>query len=39
MVSWRKMLFAFMTKNAQTAPDYFGIAPGRLIELGIQIEL
>jgi KUP system potassium uptake protein len=39
MMSWRKMLFALMVRNAQTAPAYFGITPGRVIELGIQIEL
>jgi KUP system potassium uptake protein len=39
MTGWRKMLFALMVRNAQTAPAYFGIPPGRVIELGIQIEL
>ncbi len=39
MMGWRKMLFALMARNAQTAPAYFGIAPGRVIELGIQIEI
>ena len=39
MMGWRKMLFALMVRNAQTAPAYFGIPPGRVIELGIQIEL
>jgi KUP system potassium uptake protein len=39
MMHWRKHLFAFMSRNAQTATLYFGIPPGRVIEIGIQIEL
>ncbi|NPU86031.1 MAG: potassium transporter Kup [Syntrophaceae bacterium] len=39
MMEWRKHLFAFMSRNAQTATLFFGIPPGRVIEIGIQIEL
>jgi len=39
MMTWRKRLFAFMSRNAETATVYFGIPPGRVMELGIQIEL
>jgi len=39
MMSWRKALFAFMSRNASNATSYFGIPPNRVIELGAQIEL
>jgi KUP system potassium uptake protein len=39
MMSWRKALFAFMSRNASNATSYFGIPPNRVIELGSQIEL
>jgi KUP system potassium uptake protein len=39
MMRWRKALFAFMSRNAWTAPAYFGIPTHRVVELGIQIEL
>jgi KUP system potassium uptake protein len=39
MMNWRKHLFAFMSRKAQAATLYFGIPPGRVIEIGIQIEL
>ncbi|MBN9162843.1 MAG: potassium transporter Kup [Myxococcales bacterium 68-20] len=36
---WRKMLFAFMSRNARPANAFFQIPPNRVIELGTQIEL
>ncbi len=36
---WREKLFAFMTRNAVSAPDYFQIPPKRVVELGTQVEL
>jgi KUP system potassium uptake protein len=39
MANWRKQLFAFISKNARTATAYFGLPPGRVIELGMQIDL
>lgn len=39
MMRWRKSLFAFMSRNAWTAPAYFGIPSDRVIEIGVQIEL
>ena len=36
---WRKHLFFFMAKNSRAATDYFGIPPGRVVELGMQVEL
>ncbi len=38
MAQWRKALFAFMSRNAWTAPAYFGIPSDREIEIGVQIE-
>ncbi len=39
MMHWRKTLFAFMSRNAQTATSFFGIPVDRVIEIGVQIEL
>ncbi len=39
MMKWRKALFAFMSRNAWTAPAYFGIPSSNVIEIGVQIEL
>ena len=39
MASWRKALFAFMSRNASNPTSYFGIPPNRVVELGAQIEL
>lgn len=39
MMRWRKALFAIMSRNAGTAPSFFGIPPHRVVELGIQVEL
>jgi len=39
MMRWRKGLFVFMARNAQSPMAYFGIPPNRVVELGAQIEL
>jgi KUP system potassium uptake protein len=39
MARWRKTLFFFMSRNARTATDYFQIPPGRVVELGMQLDL
>jgi KUP system potassium uptake protein len=39
IASWRKALFAFMSRNAWNATTFFGIPPGRVIEIGAQVEL
>jgi KUP system potassium uptake protein len=39
MARWRKILFAFTSRNARSATAYFGIPPNRVMELGMQIEL
>ncbi len=39
MMKWRKDLFAFISRNARPATTYFGLPPGRVVELGMQIDL
>lgn len=39
MFHWRKALFAFVSRNALPATSYFGIPPGRVVELGMQVDL
>jgi KUP system potassium uptake protein len=36
---WREWLFAVMSRNAQPATEYFGVPPGRVVELGMQVEI
>ena len=36
---WQEKLYAFMTRNAVRAPDYFLIPPTRVVELGTKVEL
>jgi KUP system potassium uptake protein len=38
MARWRKKVFTVMARNAQSATQYFGIPPNRVVELGAQIE-
>jgi KUP system potassium uptake protein len=38
MPRWRKKLFVFMTRNAQSATAFFGLPPNRVVELGAQIQ-
>lgn len=39
MSRWRLHIFSFLSRNSKSAVDYFGIPPGRVVELGGQIEL
>ena len=39
MMRWRKLLFAFVSRNALPATSYFGLPPGRVVELGMQVDL
>jgi KUP system potassium uptake protein len=39
MAMWRERLFAWMARNARSAPMFFHIPPDRSIEIGTQIEL
>ncbi len=36
---WQERLYAFMVRNAVSAPDYFLIPPQRVVELGTRVEL
>jgi KUP system potassium uptake protein len=38
LAKWRKKLFGVMSRNAQSATEYFQIPPNRVVELGAQIE-
>jgi KUP system potassium uptake protein len=38
MARWRKALFAFISRNARPATAYFGLPPGRVVELGLQVR-
>ena len=38
MPRWRKQLFVIMSRNAQSATQFFGLPPNRVVELGAQIE-
>ena len=39
MFRWRKTLFSFISRNARSATQYFGIPPDRVVEIGMQINL
>jgi KUP system potassium uptake protein len=39
MSRWRKSLFSFISRNARSATQYFGIPADRVVELGMQINL
>lgn len=39
MSVWREALFAWMSRNAATAMDFFKIPTNRVVELGTQIEI
>ncbi len=39
MAMWRESLFAWMTRNATSAMDFFQIPANRVVELGSQIEI
>jgi KUP system potassium uptake protein len=39
MHKWRKALFSFVSRNARSATQYFGIPADRVVELGMQIDL
>ena len=36
---WQERIYAFMTRNAVRAPDYFLIPPPRVVELGTKVEM
>ncbi len=39
MALWREHLFAFMTRNAQSAMTYFSLPEKQVIEIGVQIRI
>jgi KUP system potassium uptake protein len=39
MRRWRQWLFAVMSRNAQSASSFYRIPPGRVVELGMQVEI
>lgn len=39
MMRWRKYLFAFLSKNSLGATGYFGLPPGQVVEIGVQVPL
>jgi len=39
LARWRKGLFAFLSRNARPATQFFGLPPNRVVELGGQVEL
>jgi KUP system potassium uptake protein len=38
MLKWRKLLFAFLARNARPATQFFGIPANQVVELGMRIE-
>ena len=39
LVRWRRLLFAYLLRNAASAARYFQLPPNRVVELGSQIEI
>ncbi len=39
MPRWRRVLFAFLAKNARSPTEFFGIPANEVVELGAQIEI
>jgi KUP system potassium uptake protein len=39
MALWRERLFGAMARNARSAASYFRLPPGRVVELGAQVEI
>jgi KUP system potassium uptake protein len=39
MAIWREHVFAWMSRSATSAMDFFNIPPNRVVELGTQIEI
>nr|MBA3556592.1 potassium transporter Kup [Gemmatimonadales bacterium] len=38
MPMWRKKIFRIMQRNARPATAFFGVPPGRVVELGAQVQ-
>jgi KUP system potassium uptake protein len=39
MWEWEKSFYAFLTRNARPAKDYYQITPSQIIEIGLPLQL
>ncbi len=39
MPRWRRVFYAFLSRNAFNAADYFNLPPKRTIEIGVRLEI
>jgi KUP system potassium uptake protein len=39
MPEWRERLFEVMSRNAVSATEFFRLPPGRVVELGVQVQM
>lgn len=39
MALWREQLFSWMSKNSESAMEFFGLPTNRVVELGSQLEI
>ena len=39
MWEWEKSLYAFLSRNARSAKDYYQITPSQIIEIGLPLQL
>ena len=39
MSLWREALFAWMSRNATSAMDFFQLPPDRVVEVGTTVEI
>lgn len=39
MWEWQKKLYAFLSRNARSAKDYYQIPPSQIIEIGLPVQL
>jgi KUP system potassium uptake protein len=39
MFEWQKYFYAFLSRNAQQARDYYNLPPMQIIEVGMPIQL
>ena len=39
MWEWEKSLYAFLSRNARPAKDYYQITPSQIIEIGLPLQL
>ena len=37
--AWQRKLYAFLSRNARPAKDYFNIPPSQIIEIGLPLQL